>query len=109
MTVSFSDGRALCFLLHHYYPQFLPRSEVLESTTASQRETSFNADASLDDSFGATMTYNLGGTGAEDRRRFEQLLSNERHNFKVFHAKVKKELQFLRIFSLGKNYAGCCC
>ncbi len=84
--MSFSDGRALCFLLHHYYPQFLPRSEVRESTSGSQRETQFNADASLDDSFGATMTYNLGGK--QDKQRFEQLLANERHNFKVFHAKV---------------------
>ncbi len=94
LTVSFSDGRALCFLLHHYYPQFLPRRDILESTTSSRRETAFNPDASLDDSFGATMTYNLGG-GDKDREAYEKLLANERHNFRVFHSKVSHEQDLL--------------
>lgn len=33
LTVSFSDGRALCLLLHHYYPDLLPRDLILWETT----------------------------------------------------------------------------
>lgn len=32
-TVSFSDGRALCYLLHHYHPSLLPLSLIKQQTS----------------------------------------------------------------------------
>ena len=34
-TTSFSDGRALCFLINFYHPQALPRTQISSSTTAT--------------------------------------------------------------------------
>lgn len=36
--MSFSDGRALCCLLHHYHPALLPLSEIRFQTTVSLQE-----------------------------------------------------------------------
>ena len=32
-TVAFSDGRVLCYLIHHYHPSLLPGEAVSHSTT----------------------------------------------------------------------------
>ena len=32
-TASFSDGRALCYLVHHYQPWLLPASDIQQLTT----------------------------------------------------------------------------
>ena len=32
-TVSFSDGRVLCYLIHHYHPESLPEQAISHSTT----------------------------------------------------------------------------
>lgn len=32
-TVAFSDGRVLCYLIHHYHPSLLPEEAVSHSTT----------------------------------------------------------------------------
>lgn len=32
-TVAFSDGRVLCYLIHHYHPGLLPDKAVSHSTT----------------------------------------------------------------------------
>lgn len=32
-TVAFSDGRVLCYLIHHYHPALLPDKAVSHSTT----------------------------------------------------------------------------
>ena len=88
MAVSFSDGRALCHLLHHYYPSFLPRAEISSQTTVAQQQSSTsgpsNLDCSLDDSFG-THTYSFG----QNPKLYEELLQNEKKNFKLFHDKVR--------------------
>ena len=92
LTVSFSDGRALCFLLHHYYPSFLRREDISGHTTVAASQSGAgaqpsNLDCSLDDSFGA-MTYSYG----QNPKLYEQMLSNEKKNFKIFHEKVCLEL-----------------
>lgn len=89
LSVSFSDGRGLCYLLHHYLPTLLPRSEIKDATTMSQQQlqNSGGLDCSLDDSFGA-MTYSYG----KNPKQFEEeLLQNEKKNFKIFHEKVSNE------------------
>lgn len=89
LTVSFSDGRCLCFMLHHYYPSFLPRDQIKMQTMMAQQQgspRSSNSPAlncSLDDSFGA-MTYSFGRTP----QFYDELLNNEKANFKLIHDKV---------------------
>ena len=92
LTVSFSDGRALCFLLHHYYPSFLRREDISGNTTVAASQGGAgaqpsNLDCSLDDSFGA-MTYSYG----RNPKLYEQMLNNEKKNFKIFHEKVCLEI-----------------
>ena len=92
LTVSFSDGRALCFLLHHYYPSFLRREDISGNTTVAASQSGVgaqpsNLDCSLDDSFGA-MTYSYG----RNSKLYEQMLNNEKKNFKIFHEKVSVEM-----------------
>jgi len=82
LTVSFSDGRAFCLLVHHYYPQFLPLEDVQSCTSVSQQG-GVNVDCSPNDSFGASMTYSV-----NHKLEFDHLMENERKNFKLFHAKV---------------------
>ncbi|CAB4059496.1 ASPM [Lepeophtheirus salmonis] len=71
LSVSFSDGRALCFLIHHYYPSFLPKEEIMMNTTVSSVSLT-NEAMSLDNA----------------RRINEDLLRNEKSNFKLFLEKV---------------------
>lgn len=33
---SFSDGRALCYLIHHYHPQLLTLESIKDETTLTQ-------------------------------------------------------------------------
>ena len=32
-TVSFSDGRVLCYLIHHYHPCYVPFDAICQRTT----------------------------------------------------------------------------
>lgn len=32
-TVSFSDGRVLCYLIHHYHPYYVPFEAICQRTT----------------------------------------------------------------------------
>jgi len=60
--------------------------ENIQMTTSATQQGMGNECVSPNDSFGATMTYSLGG----DRAHYEQLLENERKNFKLFHTKVRE-------------------
>ena len=82
-TVSFSDGRALCSLLHHYYPEFLLSGLIEDRTTVSAVGQSSTVD--MDDSFGS-MTYSRGN----DPKMHQELINNEKKNFKLFHEKVSE-------------------
>ena len=82
LSTSFSDGRALCVLVHHYYPGFMPKNEIQMHTTQHQIKKQ-NLDSSFNDSFGQGMTYTYGQNG-----QHEQLLANEKQNFKILYQKV---------------------
>jgi len=41
-TVSFSDGRVLCLLVHHYHPELLPLSRVRLQTSLAHQELELN-------------------------------------------------------------------
>lgn len=66
-TVTFSDGRVLCYLIHHYHPNLLPERAVSHSTTqtvecSSRGRLELNCSASdSDNSFESSPT-GLNGT-----------------------------------------------
>ncbi|KAK5616335.1 hypothetical protein CRENBAI_014028 [Crenichthys baileyi] len=91
-TVSFSDGRVLCFLLHHYHPGLLPEASISHSTTQTvecspRGRLELNCSASdTDGSFGSEPT-ELDGQGSPSLR-FKELLENEKNNFKLVNSAV---------------------
>ena len=91
-SVSFSDGRGLCLLMHHYHPAFLPMEEISMETTQTQEglpNGANNGDGSFNDSFGRTMTCSF-AKSSDYAGNFERLLKNEKNNFKVIHNKTKE-------------------
>ena len=92
LSVSFSDGRGLCLLVHHYHPNFLPMNEIHLETTQTQQGNSNgpkNLNGSFNDSFGQTMTYTY-AKSSDYAGTFEKLLKNEKENFKTLHNKTKE-------------------
>ncbi|KAK3735717.1 hypothetical protein QZH41_010154 [Actinostola sp. cb2023] len=88
-TVSFSDGRALCYLLHFYHPSLLPLSLIKQDTTLTrnpgiQEDSEEEEEGIVRDSWAGS--YSPGsGTNTE----IERLKANERENFKVLAEKVR--------------------
>lgn len=90
-TVSFSDGRVLCYLIHHYHPSYMPLSEICQHTTQTVECTeagsiglnsSSESENSLDTwpiTFDQTIT-----TSA----KYKELLENEKKNFHLLNAAV---------------------
>uniref|UniRef100_A0A4W5RMW7 Assembly factor for spindle microtubules n=1 Tax=Hucho hucho TaxID=62062 RepID=A0A4W5RMW7_9TELE len=91
-TVSFSDGRILCYLIHHYHPSHLPADDVRHNTTqtveCSQRgrvelnSSSSDSDISFD-------TWPTTQNGLESpSMEFKELLENEKDNFRLVNTAV---------------------
>ena len=67
-STSFSDGRALCYLVHHYHPEFLAAESVMDDTTAT-----YQAE---------------GARPLPSEAGLKKLLRNEKANFSLLHTKV---------------------
>merc|ERR1711894_763486 len=92
LSVSFSDGRGLCLLVHHYHPLFLPIDEISMETTQTPQVTANvpnNIDGSFNDSFGLTMTCSY-AKSSDHAGAFNEKLKNEKKNFKLLHNKMKE-------------------
>ncbi|XP_064086058.1 LOW QUALITY PROTEIN: abnormal spindle-like microcephaly-associated protein homolog [Macrobrachium nipponense] len=85
LTVSFSDGRALCLLVYHYFPDLLPIDLINWQTTQNLPTQEANPNVSVDDSF-SEETYTDTCTKEEYNRR----LALEKENFGVFIDKISK-------------------
>uniref|UniRef100_A0A674A7Z8 Assembly factor for spindle microtubules n=1 Tax=Salmo trutta TaxID=8032 RepID=A0A674A7Z8_SALTR len=89
-TVSFSDGRILCYLIHHYHPSHLPADSVSHTTTqtveCSQRgRVELNSSSSDSDiSFDTWPTTQNVSPSME----FKELLENEKSNFRLVNTAV---------------------
>ncbi|XP_067141199.1 abnormal spindle-like microcephaly-associated protein homolog [Centruroides vittatus] len=84
-TVSFCDGRALCYLIHHYHPCLLKSEEIKSNTTQT-----FWAEekTELDESFEiASRTYE---NNRSKNEYIEELLNNERCNIKLAFDKIQE-------------------
>ncbi|XP_071202466.1 abnormal spindle-like microcephaly-associated protein [Salvelinus alpinus] len=91
-TVSFSDGRILCYLIHHYHPSHLPADSVSHNTTqtveCSQRgRVELNSSSSDSDiSFDTWPTTQNGLVSPS--MEFKELLENEKSNFRLVNTAV---------------------
>lgn len=75
--MSLSDGRALCYLVHHYYSLVLPRHHIRDKTCLFRGVNR----TSLDD---LTAGDSRPWTAAD----VEELIANEKHNFKLLYDAV---------------------
>ncbi|XP_054141813.1 abnormal spindle-like microcephaly-associated protein [Melozone crissalis] len=92
-TVCFSDGRVLCYLIHHYHPCYIPLEAVCQRTTqtvecsrtvtaglnsssSSESDTSLNA---VEETFDQTVAPSV---------LYKELLDNEKQNFQLINAAV---------------------
>ncbi|KAF4097765.1 hypothetical protein G5714_021773 [Onychostoma macrolepis] len=89
-TVSFSDGRILCYLIHHYHPGHLPAEEIQQRTTQTiecghrGRVELNNSSTDSDCSFENLPTKQTESPLVD----FRELLENERSNFKLVNTAV---------------------
>ncbi|XP_049321864.1 abnormal spindle-like microcephaly-associated protein [Astyanax mexicanus] len=89
-TVSFSDGRILCYLIHHYHPNHLNAEKIHQKTTQTiecdQRgKVELNSSSSDSDCSFDSLEQNVSGSPAVD---FKVLLENERSNFQLVNTAV---------------------
>uniref|UniRef100_A0A3Q0T8G1 Assembly factor for spindle microtubules n=1 Tax=Amphilophus citrinellus TaxID=61819 RepID=A0A3Q0T8G1_AMPCI len=87
-TVTFSDGRVLCYLIHHYHPGLLPGASVSHRTTQTvecsprgRLELSCSASDS-DSSFDSLFLH------TSPSLEFKELLENEKNNFRLVNGAV---------------------
>ena len=73
--MSFSDGRALCYLLHYYHPAVISLADIRTETSLSRGVGKYDLDCDLE-------------TQMSKPDDLEQLFANERHNLKLFMDKV---------------------
>ncbi|KAK3591436.1 hypothetical protein CHS0354_033435 [Potamilus streckersoni] len=89
-TVSFSDGRALCYLVHHYHPALLPIEAIkLQTSITYLEEMEEKGQTNLEQSFNDSSSSGI-FADVENPEVFEQLLDNEKENFKILYEKVKE-------------------
>ncbi|KAJ4943359.1 hypothetical protein JOQ06_005862 [Pogonophryne albipinna] len=91
-TVSFSDGRVLCYLIHHYHPGLLPERTVSHSTTQTvecspRGRLELNCSGSDSDN---SFDYPSTGLNGPDSPsvEFKELLENEKNNFRQVNTAV---------------------
>ncbi|XP_006822558.1 uncharacterized protein LOC100313557 [Saccoglossus kowalevskii] len=85
-TVSFSDGRVLCCLVHHYHPSLLPWNGIRHDTTQSQfqiEETESDGEEFRNSTWCDTFSPTTGKP-----TQLDELLTNEKHNFKMVYDAV---------------------
>uniref|UniRef100_A0A8C2CDD3 Abnormal spindle microtubule assembly n=1 Tax=Cyprinus carpio TaxID=7962 RepID=A0A8C2CDD3_CYPCA len=89
-TVSFSDGRILCYLIHHYHPGHLPAEEIQQRTTQTTecghrgRVELNNSSTDSDCSFENSPTVQTESPSVD----FKELLEKERSNFQLVNTAV---------------------
>uniref|UniRef100_A0A665T6B6 Abnormal spindle microtubule assembly n=2 Tax=Echeneis naucrates TaxID=173247 RepID=A0A665T6B6_ECHNA len=87
-TVTFSDGRILCYLIHHYHPGLLPEEALSLSTTQTvecspRGRLELTCSASDSDTSFDSLPTDLNGT-----LEFKELLENEKRNFRLVNTAV---------------------
>uniref|UniRef100_A0A8C5WY97 Assembly factor for spindle microtubules n=1 Tax=Laticauda laticaudata TaxID=8630 RepID=A0A8C5WY97_LATLA len=89
-TVSFSDGRVLCYLIHHYHPCYVPLEAVCKLTTQTI-ECTRSGTLGMNSSSESDASLNLiNGTFDQSNTSvlYKELLDNEKRNFQLINAAV---------------------
>nr|XP_009933165.1 PREDICTED: abnormal spindle-like microcephaly-associated protein [Opisthocomus hoazin] len=89
-TVSFSDGRVLCHLIHHYHPCYVPLEAVCQRTTQTvecSRTYTVGLNSSSSSSSESDTSLNV-MDGMFDPMLYKELLDNEEKNFQLINAAV---------------------
>ncbi|KAL1774848.1 abnormal spindle-like microcephaly-associated protein [Sigmodon hispidus] len=91
-TVSFSDGRVLCYLIHHYHPCYVPFDAICQRTTQSVACTQTGSVVlnSSSESEGGCLDLSLEALGHENTPElYKELLENEKKNFHLVRSAVR--------------------
>ncbi|NXW72258.1 ASPM protein, partial [Hirundo rustica] len=87
-TVCFSDGRVLCYLIHHYHPCYVPLEAVCQRTTQTV-ECSRTVTVGLNSSSSSESDTSLNVVEEMfDQILYKELLDNEKQNFQLINAAV---------------------
>ncbi|KAL2771103.1 abnormal spindle-like microcephaly-associated protein isoform 1 [Daubentonia madagascariensis] len=91
-TVSFSDGRVLCYLIHHYHPCYVPFDAICQRTTQTVECTQtgsvvLNSSSESDD---GSLDMSLKASDHENTSElYKELLENEKKNFHLVRSAVR--------------------
>ncbi|CAD5121822.1 DgyrCDS10292 [Dimorphilus gyrociliatus] len=84
-SVSFSDGRVLCYIIRHYHPALLPEDAIHNETTQSMRPDNKSFDEDDID-----LILFLPDAETRYSSEYDKLLQNEQKNFKVINQAVSE-------------------
>ncbi|XP_021053288.1 abnormal spindle-like microcephaly-associated protein [Mus pahari] len=91
-TVSFSDGRVLCYLIHHYHPCYVPFDAICQRTTQSVACTQTGSVVlnSSSESEGGCLDLSLEALDHESTpEMYKELLENEKKNFHLVRSAAR--------------------
>ncbi|XP_006734124.1 abnormal spindle-like microcephaly-associated protein isoform X2 [Leptonychotes weddellii] len=91
-TVSFSDGRVLCYLIHHYHPYYVPFDAICQRTTQTVECTQTGSVVlnSSSESDGSSLDLSLRAFDHENTSElYKELLENEKKNFQLVRSAVR--------------------
>ncbi|XP_052056737.1 abnormal spindle-like microcephaly-associated protein [Apodemus sylvaticus] len=91
-TVSFSDGRVLCYLIHHYHPCYVPFDAICQRTTQSVACTQTGSVVlnSSSESEGGCLDLSLEALNHENTPEvYKELLENEKKNFHLVRSAAR--------------------
>lgn len=91
-TVSFSDGRVLCYLIHHYHPCYVPFDAICQRTTQSVAcaQTGSVVLNSSSESDGGCLDLSLEALDHENTPElYKELLENEKKNFHLVRSAAR--------------------
>ncbi|XP_064450125.1 abnormal spindle-like microcephaly-associated protein isoform X3 [Mirounga angustirostris] len=91
-TVSFSDGRVLCYLIHYYHPYYVPFDAICQRTTQTVECTQTGSVVlnSSSESDGSSLDLSLRALDHENTSElYKELLENEKKNFQLVRSAVR--------------------
>uniref|UniRef100_A0A4X1SVC3 Abnormal spindle-like microcephaly-associated protein homolog n=1 Tax=Sus scrofa TaxID=9823 RepID=A0A4X1SVC3_PIG len=91
-TVSFSDGRVLCYLIHHYHPCYVPLDAICQRTTQTVECTQTGSVVlnSSSESEESSLDLSLKAFDSENTSElYKELLENEKKNFQLVRSAVR--------------------
>ncbi|KAM9211889.1 abnormal spindle-like microcephaly-associated protein isoform 2-T2 [Dugong dugon] len=91
-TVAFSDGRVLCYLIHHYHPCYVPFEAICQRTTQTVECTQtgsvvLNSSSESDASFLDMSPKAFDHENTSEP--YKELLENEKKNFQLISSAVR--------------------